>query len=67
MAAYHNADAQLEEVRDALAGIAALLSGAQATEIDRTAVARLIELQVECAALTLERLAGPTSIVREPQ
>lgn len=50
---------ELGDVRDALAGIAAvaaLLAGAQPAEVDRTAIARLIQLKAECAVLRLEEL-----------
>ena len=52
---------ELGDVRDALAGIAAvaaLFAGAAPAEVDRTAIARLIQLKAECAALKLERLSG---------
>jgi hypothetical protein len=54
----------LADMRDALAGIAAvaaLLSGADPAEVDRTAIARLIQLKAECMALKLERLAEQES------
>jgi hypothetical protein len=54
----------LADLSDSLAGIAAvaaLLSGAQASEVDRTAIALLIRAHAECAALQLERLAEDAS------
>ena len=55
---------ELGDVRDALAGIAAvaaLLAGAQPSEVDRAAALRLIELKATCAALRLDQLAGKGS------
>lgn len=51
---------ELGEVRDTLAGIAAvaaLLTGAKPADVDQTAALRLIELKATCAMLKLERLA----------
>lgn len=55
---------QLGDVRDTLAriaAVAALLTGAQPADVDRTAAIRLIELKAECALLKLERLTGGAS------
>jgi hypothetical protein len=52
---------QLGDVRDTLAGIAAvaaLLTGAPPADVDRTAALRLIELKATCAMLKLEQLAA---------
>ena len=54
----------LAEVRESLARIstvAALLSGADPKEVDRTAVLRLIEAQAACAARRLEQLEREVS------
>lgn len=59
MSARDSTGETLAKVRESLAQIgtiAALLSGADPKEVDRTAALRLIEAQAQCASLRLEQL-----------